>query len=145
MTGSALLAGATLHPSDFSLGLRWLRYGSPTQWSLQLLSRQEFLGNSTGPQELNQFLRPTSELLFKCAPKTVSIGNIVTSLPCPIRTGSQAVTFANLTLKGAEEHPALHYIGVPVIAGFGLISFLLNCCLIYCNHRPFEKLRHRNN
>ncbi len=143
MTGSALLAGVTLHPSDFSSGLRYLRYASPTQWSIQLLSRQEFLGNSSGPQELNQFLRPTSELFFKCSPKTVSIGNIVTSLPCPIRTGSQAITFANLTLRGAEDQSALHYIGVPVISAFGLICFILNCCLIYCNHRPYVKLRHR--
>ncbi len=143
----ALSAGLTVHPSDIWMPFRWLRYASPCQWAYQLLTFQEFLGNSWLHQDGVGADGLSSALSFKCVRRTVfkySQGlQLETATQCKNVTGAQVFEFARLALDQipVTDVDRLYYVGVPVIAAWGLLAFLLNFCCIFCNHKP--KVRRR--
>lgn len=146
MIWSALTTGVTLHTNDIWLAFSWFRYASPTAWVQQILSQHEFFGNSTliDVSSPEAFQRPLSTLQFDCYVKEIKYGPIVTRLPCPVNTGEEAFKFANLTLSGVKDQNMTYYVGIPVVAGFGLLFFMLSFCFMHCNYRPRNKLRHRD-
>lgn len=149
LTFFALTAGVTLHPNDrwFVFG-DWARYGSPTQWMQQIFVEHEFTGNASGIYSATRpaLRRSTTMLEFGCDAREIKFGPIVTTGPCPIINGLEALKFANLTLRGVSSaQNATYYVGPPVTAGIAFLCIGIVCfATSILNYQPKLKVRHRD-